>query len=217
MRVIRRKGAVSGIDLRKIRRWFADDKGADDKPADDKGADDKSADDKKGDDDSNLEGLIAKDPKKAAAEIRDLRAKEAANRIKLRDLEKAQRAADAQKKAADDKKLLDDKNFEGLAAKAKAEADEARDQLLLERRKRIAIEHKLPKELADRLKGTTEEEMTADAQELAKLIKVDEGDKGKKPGNTTKNPDGRSVGETHEQKRNRIYGRGNMNIFGGKK
>lgn len=209
MRVTRRKGAESGIDLRKTRRWLADgqDAGAD--------ATDKPAEDKKEDGDNELESLIAKDPKKAAAEIKKLREEAETNRKKAQTLEKAQKDAAKAKADADAKKMADEKDFEKLAAQHKTEAETSKQELMKERRIRVALEAGLPKEMATRLQGESEEELLADAQSLAKLIVKDDG-KGKKPNNTTTaNPSGKPSGETYEQKKNRIYGRGNTNIFGG--
>jgi ribosomal protein S24E len=53
------------------------------------------------------------------------------------------------------------------AAKAEREAAEARTELL---RHRVAASAGLPPEMAARLRGSTEEELTADAGELQKLL-----------------------------------------------
>ncbi len=217
MRVTRRKGAESAIDLRKIRRWFADGQdggtGETDKPADDKQGDDGGAD-------KELEALIAlikSDPKKAAGTIKELRAEAETNRKKAQAADKAQKDAAKAKADADAKKLADEKDFEKLAAQHKTEAETSKQELMKERRIRVALEAGLPKEMASRLQGESEDELLADAQSLAKMIVKDDG-KGKKPGSTTTaNPSGKPSGESHEQRWNRINGRGNPNIFGGRK
>lgn len=62
--------------------------------------------------------------------------------------------------------------------KLQEKIDELKGQIaereLSDLRKKIAADNKLPDELADRLKGETEEEITADAKELAKKLKVEE-------------------------------------------
>lgn len=57
--------------------------------------------------------------------------------------------------------------LEKQLAEIKAERDAERKAALISR---VALKHSLPPELADRLKGDTEEELDADAARLAKLI-----------------------------------------------
>jgi hypothetical protein len=111
-----------------------------------------------------------------------------------KEREARQTAEKAAKEHAKELEALRKEKTDAEAAKAKAEADEAtkqgdfkklyeaeqkkREDAERERdsekmsalRTRVAAKHKLPDALADRLAGTTEEELEADAKELAKLV-----------------------------------------------
>lgn len=65
-------------------------------------------------------------------------------------------------KARADKTAADDKT-----ASEKARADKAEQELL---RYKVSAKYKLPSDLSDRIKGTTEEEMEKDAEQLSKLL-----------------------------------------------
>ena len=88
------------------------------------------------------------------------------------------------------------------AAEAEAKATELQVAAL---RRQVADETGLPPALADRLKGTTAEEMTTDAQKLLESL----------PKSTNKvaphipptNPSNASPGETEQQMRERLFGR----------
>lgn len=95
------------------------------------------------------------DFKKKNDQVRDLEAK-------LAKLEKAEKARQEQETAAQGR-------FKELAEKAQRE----RDAVTLENlRLRTAARKGLPAELIDRLKGTTAEELEADADALLKLVKA---------------------------------------------
>ncbi len=72
-----------------------------------------------------------------------------------------------------------------LDSAEKHAAESAREAMRL----RVGAEHKLPKEITSRLRGDTEEEMTADAAVLAELVRqrsrpagdVDQGQRGTRP------------------------------------
>jgi 5'-3' exonuclease len=70
----------------------------------------------------------------------------------------------------------------------------------------VIAETGLPAALADRLKGSTKEELVNDAQELLKLLP-----KTKSPQSVT-NPSGASMEETEQQRRERLLGK-SANIF----
>lgn len=92
----------------------------------------------------------------------------------------AERAAKkaAEKQLADLQKRLQefedrDKTEAQKLAERVAAAEQERDALkLTAMRQRIALEKGLPPQLADRLKGSTEEEMSADADALLELVPV---------------------------------------------
>lgn len=86
-------------------------------------------------------------------------------------------AADAAAKAkAATKKAEDDGNWQKLADDRAAEVETLRTQLKERDRQalitRMAAKHKLPEAFAERLKGETEDELEADAKELAKHVGV---------------------------------------------
>lgn len=208
MRVTRRLNSEAHINLRKIRRWFADepqDAGGD--AGQDGGADKQRSE--------WFNGL----PKEAQDEIKRLREESKQHRLTARELEKRLKDFDAKAKAADDEKLTANQEYQKLAEKYKSEAEQAAKELAQLRvtalRERIARKNGLPDELAARLRGDTEDEINADAVELAKLIKPAD-EKGKKPGLTAV-PGGSPSQETHAMAKARIYGRGNTDIFRGNK
>jgi len=91
--------------------------------------------------------------------------------------ELAQREADAKK--AEEERLEQQEEWRKLAeqrgeALADAERKLAENQIAMLRQK-VAQEAGLPNALAMRLQGTTEEELTQDAQELAKLLPKKDG------------------------------------------
>lgn len=209
MRVTRRLNSEAHINLRNVRRWYADepqDAGGD---SDAGGAQNQRSE--------WFNGL----PKEAQDEIKRLREESKQHRLTARELEKRLKDFDAKAKAADDEKLVANQEGMKLAEKYKAEAEAARTELaklqLTALRERIARKNGLPDELAARLRGETEDEINADAVELAKHIKPAD-DKGKKPGSSlTAIPGGSPSQETHAQAKARIYGRGNTDIFRGSK
>jgi hypothetical protein len=89
-----------------------------------------------------------------------------------KDVETAVRAelAEEQKKA----KAKEEGDFKALyeaEQKKREDAEHERDsEKMSALRTRVAAKHKLPDALANRLSGTTEEELEADAKELAKLV-----------------------------------------------
>jgi len=83
------------------------------------------------------------------AYVQELRQEAASHRTKSRDLETALQQAQA--RAQELETTLAQRDATALRAK-------------------VAAAHQLPADLADRLRGSTEEELTADAKELAKLI-----------------------------------------------
>lgn len=90
------------------------------------------------------------------------------------------------KKQDADQKLVDEKKWEDLANRKDIELKAKESELA---RLRIAAKKGIPVDLIDRLKGTTEEEIEADADKLLEYIKVDDS-KGvpphKKGGSNTK-------------------------------
>lgn len=70
-------------------------------------------------------------------------------------------------KEFEDRDKTDQQKLEERATAAERERDETRSNLL---RMRVAVAKQLPAELVDRLRGGTEEELTADADALLALV-----------------------------------------------
>jgi hypothetical protein len=98
-----------------------------------------------------------------AADTAAAEAKAAADKAtaKVQEFENAKKTD--QEKLADERDELKTKATEANEKAATAEADALRV--------RVALEKKLPAELIDRLRGTTKEELEADADALLKLVK----------------------------------------------
>lgn len=122
-------------------------------------------------------------------EARKLRSEAASLRKRLKDAEDAaQAAADADAKAKGE--------WEKIAQKRQEELDALKAQLadrdLRDRKAAIAKAAKLPDDMADRLRGETDEELEADAKELAKHLRTQdapENDTGERTPKGTKKPD----------------------------
>jgi ATPase subunit of ABC transporter with duplicated ATPase domains len=99
--------------------------------------------------------------------IGKVRAEAATYRKNATDFEKAQQAAEEQR-------LREQNQWQKLAETYKADLDRITAERDAEHRKTLmaqaAVKHKLPAELAELLKGETEEELDAHAASLAKLI-----------------------------------------------
>lgn len=74
-----------------------------------------------------------------------------------------------------------------------------------------ALLHGLPKEWADRLKGSTKADLEADAAEFAKLIPANL--QKQAPKINTTNPANPQTAETEAQQRERLFGKQNANVF----
>jgi hypothetical protein len=124
-------------------------------------------------------------------------------RKQLDDILKAQ-------KDAEDKKLQDEKKWQELAESKDKELKAKEAELL---RVKIAAQKNLPIDLIDRLKGETEEEISADADKLLEFIKSDEspGNPGKKKGGSStvldiKNMSPKEIREHKEELMKQIRG-----------
>lgn len=85
-----------------------------------------------------------------------------------REAEQKASEAAAKVKEYEDAKKSDQEKLAEERDSLKSEADNAKAEAL---RLRVAIQKKLPAELIDRLRGSTEAELKADADELLKLVK----------------------------------------------
>lgn len=133
---------------------------------------------------------------------------------KLRDIEKKakQDAKELETLRAERDKRIQAEMTEAQKAQARAEkAEQENAKLQMDIFKRDVIaETGLPAAFADRLKGSTKEELLADAQELLKVI-PQQPPKPPPHLNAT-NPGGASAAETDAQKRERLFGK-QKNIF----
>lgn len=78
------------------------------------------------------------------------------------------------------------------ATKAKADAERERDEARMELlRLKVGNKHNLPADIAERLRGTTEEELTEDAKRLKELLK---------PGTPKGDAEGGTRGKTPDSK-----------------
>ena len=106
-------------------------------------------------------------PDWAQSMIVDLRKENAGHRTKAKDAEKAAQEAD-------ERRLAEEKRWQELAEKRQAELEKASQELARVQREVLARDVAqaagLPAALAARLRGTTREELEADAAELKKLI-----------------------------------------------
>jgi hypothetical protein len=140
------------------------------------------------------------DKERAAATIKAQRAEEK----RLKAIEK-----DYERLKAEEQKRLDAQMTES------ERLQKERDQLAQETaklkadilRRDVIAETGLPPQLADRLKGETKDELIADAQELLKLMPKP------KANQSVTNPGGASPNETEQQKRERLFGGNQGNVF----
>ncbi len=232
------------FSLAKRRTWYADEPPATPAtatpaPGDKSGAVDSSNGDEPPD--------WVKDPVKAYKEIRSLREEAEAKRKEARDtlarlekLEDASKKADKEKAKADEAKLAEDKKWEDLAKKYKADLEKAEQDLTTERfdriKERIGNELKLPAKLVVRLQGATEDELRADATELAKELGLDKSSpapeqtpatepaktevtqSARGQQTTTAVPGGQPVGRTNDDRKKEFFGGAkSSNIFQGAK
>lgn len=129
---------------------------------------------------------------------------------KLREIEKQAKKdqREFERLKAEEQKRLEAQMTEAERLKKQADelaAQNAKLQADILRRDVIA-EAGLPPALADRLKGSTKEELLADAEELKKLLPK------QKPNQSVTNPSGASIEETEAQKRERLFGK-KTNVF----
>lgn len=164
-----------------------------------------------------------KDPAKAYAEIKKAREEAKTSRTAAADFEKRLKAIEDTKRDDETKKLEADKKYEELAKRLADENAKMKADLEAERvgrlRVSVAAEVGIPAAMADRLVGKTAEELKADAENLKKLLAPTTTDTKppRTPSTTTPAPGGRNAGETDEQRRARLSGRGGGSLFDIKK
>lgn len=212
LKATRHDFTLAGVNLAKRRTWYADDPqqtGGEEKPAE-KPEQDAPADE--------MPDWV-KDPEKAYEEIKKLREESAQHRTKARDVETRLKAIEDERKLGEEKQLADQENWKALAERRAEELAKAAEVARLAQAKAIVLEFGLPKELAGRLQGTTEDELRADAESLAALIPKPDEKKtapgGRQGSTTTSVPGGSPAKETDAQRRARLQGGGGSNMFSG--
>jgi len=228
MRLMRafRHTTDGAINLRQRRQWFDESQSSqvDTTPAAETGAPD--ATDKA---DSKQETF-------SREYVKELRDEAAKHRKEARDLQKRLEAIESEKQGAEDKKLAEQNEWKALAEKRQAELDKVKAEAETERlnllRLKVGLSHKLPEELIERLKGSNEDELKADAEFIAKVIGLNKETEtpaekeapaetpaqaaSRKQTTTTANPSGQPVGRTDVDRRAEYFGGANSSpIFQG--
>lgn len=168
--------------------------------------------------DANPEGAASTAPEKQPKVfgedyVRQLREESKARRLEIERLESQlnELKATAQGGPDDDvKKTLNELKAQ-LKAEQKAREEAAAKAAAAERqalRLKVAADLGLPPALAGRLQGETEDELRADAETLKPLVTPAEQSTQKPKQTTTPVPGGQPSGETADQRRARLYGRG---------
>jgi len=134
------------------------------------------------------------DKERAAATIKAQRLHEKELENQLKDYERLK--AEEQKRL--DAQLTETERLQKQTAELQAEKARLEADIL---RRDVIAETGLPTVFADRLKGNTQEELLADAQELLKLLPK------QKSNQSVTNPNNASPTETEAQMRERLYGK----------
>jgi hypothetical protein len=136
------------------------------------------------------------DKDRAMLTIHKLREAEKEAKKQLKELEQLK----AEKAKRDESELTESQRNAKRAEEAEAKAKRLEADIL---RRDVIAETGLPPIFADRLKGTTKEEMLADANELVKTLPTIKA----APKLSATNPGNASTAETETQKRERLFGR----------
>jgi len=147
----------------------------------------------------------AKDPAKVLAMVRDLRKENAEHR-------KAKQSAESAAQEAERARLAEQGEFKKLYEEANAQLQQLRDELKASQvqalRSKVASELGIPPQLAERLRGETEEEMKQDAESLKAVIPTPSASGTPRTQTTVGVPGGRPAAETDAQRRARLFGGG---------
>lgn len=152
------------------------------------------------------------DPNKAYEEIQALRQENAEHR-------KAKKSAEAAAQEAERTRLAEQGQYQKLYEEANAQLQQLRDELKASQvaalRSKVASELGIPPQLAERLRGETEEEMKQDAESLKAVIPQPSAS-GTQPKQTTVGvPGGRPAAETDAQRLARLTKRQGSSAFDG--
>lgn len=123
--------------------------------------------------DKAIKGRLAQKDREAEERYKDYLAPDKVSELKADYEKKLEEAKKSAKEAADKAS-----GFDKTVAELTARAEKAENSLL---KNKIAFQHKLPLGFAERLMGTTEEELTKDAETLAELAKEAAGRLGTAP------------------------------------
>lgn len=151
----------------------------------------------------------AEDAKSFSAEyVKQLRDEAKTYRLQLRELTEKFGAIEAQAKTQNEQKLAEEKRWQELAEQKTRELEEIKTQYERERlaalRLRIAAEKQLPTALAERLAGSSEDELRADAEALAALIPAQ--NQSAPTRQTTQLPSGEAANNRDEKLKSWLFG-----------
>lgn len=121
------------------------------------------------------EAASAAEPQTFPADyVKQLREEAKQYRVQMKEMQAKMTQFEQQQAIAEEGKLAEQSRWQELAEKREKELLELKQSLESERkaalRSRIATEFNLPPQLADRLAGSNEDELRADAEALAKLM-----------------------------------------------
>lgn len=137
------------------------------------------------------------DPARAKATIQALRGEAKLSKQEKDELEQLRQ----EKKAKAEAEMTEAERLKKRAEEAEAQAAKLQSDIL---RRDVAAETGLPAVFADRLKGSTKEELLADAQEILKALPAQQK---VNPKLNATNPANADAAETDAQKRERLFGR----------
>lgn len=151
----------------------------------------------------------AKDPAKVVAMVRDLRKENADHR-------KAKQSAESAAQQAETARLAEQGEFKKLYEEATRQLTELQSQLKASQvqalRSKVASELGIPPQLAERLRGETEEEMKQDAESLKAVIPTPSASGTRQT--TTAVPGGQPAKKTSREVYQEVMSGGNRNPFG---
>lgn len=209
------------VDLRRRRAWFEDEKAAGDAPT---APAPKAPEPAAG---TELPDWV-KDPTRAYEEIKKLREEAASHRTASKTLEQRLAEIESATTKARERELAEQSKWKELAEERERKLAEFearfKQQEVRYIRAEVAASFGLPKALADRLVGDTEDALRKDAEALIAALGLDKSQvdapaatpDSKTPAQPAQQqparsqtaivPDGQAVGETDEDRRRRYYG-----------
>lgn len=226
---VRRAGHEAATDLRKRRVWYADEPPTPTPATPPPPATSAPEPQPSGADDSGEGDALpswVKDPAKAYEEIQKLRKENEDKRKSAREAQQRLDKLESERQQREEDKLKEEKKFEDLANSYKAKYEQVLADLATQQlntlKLQIGTDFKLTPKLISRLQGTTEDELRADAAEIAKELGLDkqQSDQQQQPPQaqntqarsqqtTTAVPGGQPVGRTDTERNSEYFGSSN--------